>query len=321
MIGEIEVTALGELLIDFTPAGSSETGNLLFERNPGGAPANVLAALAKLGKKTAFIGKVGQDEFGVFLRQVLELHGIDTGGLMASREYPTTLAFVHLHEDGDRSFSFYRKHGADQMLSAEEVDYERIASSRLFHFGSVSLTANPAAAATLRAAEFAKQQGITVSFDVNLRVPLWDSLERARKIILEALKHTDILKVSEEELQFLTDTDDLDKGSALLYTRFGIKLIFVTMGKAGSFFRKAELTGSVPAFPVKAVDTTGAGDGFFGGVLYRLLESEDQTEALSVEQLTEALRFGNAVGALTTTKRGGISALPSMEEISAFLNS
>ncbi len=315
-----DVCALGELVIDFTPLGKSDQHNDIYERNPGGAPANVAAALCKLGKRAAFIGKVGNDTFGHFLGNVLTEAGVDVQGLIYSDEFPTTLAFVHLREDGERSFSFYRKNSADQQLTKDEVRFDLISSSRVFHFGSVSLTDGPSVAATLEAARFASENGVIVSFDPNLRVPLWDDLSRARSRIMEGMGYADILKVSEEELVFLTGTEEAERGSRLLYEEYGIPLIFVTLGEKGCFVRRGQETAAVPGFPVPVVvDTTGAGDGFLGGILSRIVNFERDLKRLSMDEIIKMSRFANGVGALTTTKRGGITALPGSLEMKKFL--
>lgn len=315
-----DVVSLGELLIDFTPLGKSDHQHVIYETNPGGAPANVAAAVAKLGKRSAFLGKVGNDQFGHFLEQVLSDLGVDPNGLVFSDTFPTTLAFVHLHDEGERSFTFYRKHSADQNLTIEDVRFDLIAKSKIFHFGSVSLTHEPSASATFAASQFAKEKGLTISYDPNLRIPLWEDLDRAKTLIIEGLKYTDILKISEEELTFITGTNDLDSGSKVLYDQYGIPLILLTLGKNGCFIRKGNKTVHVPAFPVHSIDTTGAGDGFLGAVLSKIVEKEDSIENTNIDQLFEIVRFANAVGALTTTRRGGITSLPSTEEIISFLN-
>lgn len=309
-----DVTGLGELLIDFTPAGNSSAGNVLFERNPGGAPPNVLAAIARLGGRGAFIGKVGADQFGHFLKRVLDENNIESGGLVFSPDENTTLAFVHLDDKGDRSFSFYRKPGADTTLQPGEVDLELIRQSGIFHFGSLTLTAEPARSATLRALEYAKQQGKIVSYDPNWRPPLWESEAAAKAGMLLGLRFADIVKVSEEELGFLTGEKDLEKGSALLFDS-GIRLVVVTLGPKGCFYRCAEGTGRLPTYDVKVVDTTGAGDAFFGGLLYSISKLGKKLEEVSLDEVAEMVDFSNAVGALCTTKRGGIPAMPYPEEV------
>jgi fructokinase len=310
-----DVTALGELLIDFTPSGVSENGNPLFERNPGGAPANVLASLSRLGARTAFIGKVGNDQFGRFLRDCLNLNKIDVSGLKMSETVKTTLAFVHLTDTGDRSFSFYRDPGADLTLEPSEILADMIRHSGIFHFGSLSLTDEPARSATLTALEIARDNGVIISYDPNLRPPLWKSPAEAEREIRRGLEYADILKISDEELVFITGESDLEKGSRIL-SDMGIGLIFVTLGLRGTFFRHGGDTGKLDTYGVRVIDTTGAGDAFLGGILYGLrgkkradLAGLDKAE---IERMTD---FANAVGALTTTKKGAIPAVPSLEEV------
>ncbi|MGE5612902.1 MAG: PfkB family carbohydrate kinase [Bacillota bacterium] len=312
-----DITALGELLIDFTPHGFSESGNPLFERNPGGAPANLLSAASKLGAATAFIGKVGNDAFGRFLAKTLEACNINTSGLKFSDSVNTTLAFVHLDEKGDRSFSFYRNPGADMMLEERDIDESLIKSSRIFHFGSLSMTGEPARSATLKALEIAKDSGAVISFDPNLRPPLWKSLDDARAQMRKGLEYANILKISEEELEFLTGEKEPAKGTEILLNcNCNIALIIVTLGPSGAFFRAGSLTGRVPTYDVKVVDTTGAGDAFLGGALYKLKGlGLEQLCTLSKKDLEDILSFANAVGALTTTKRGGIPAVPGIHDV------
>lgn len=316
-----QIAALGELLIDFTPSGTSAQGGAMFERNPGGAPANVLAAAAKLGLSTAFIGKVGQDPFGYFLKDTLIRQGIDTEGLIFTKEANTTLAFVHLDEKGERSFSFYRSPGADMLLTEHELKGDIIENSIVFHFGSVSMTHEPARTATLKAAEMARDAGKLVSYDPNLRPPLWASLKEAKNVIQKGLPYTDILKISEEELEFLCDTGNLEAGSELLYKKYGIPIILITLGPDGCFYRRQELTGRCPGYKAKAVDTTGAGDAFLGGFLYKFLSSRRQISELDEEAVTEAVSFANAMGALTVTRKGAIPAIPSLEEVNKLIES
>ncbi|RXZ83404.1 carbohydrate kinase [Paenibacillaceae bacterium] len=317
----MQVTALGEVLIDFTPAGSSAAGNVQFEQNPGGAPANVLAALAKLGVETAFIGKVGSDQFGRYLLDTLTGCGIDASGVVLDAEANTTLAFVHLAADGDRTFSFYRNPGADQLLKPEEVNTALIENSKVFHFGSISMTHQPAADATRRALQAAKAGGQLVSFDPNLRPALWDDLERAKEIIREGLAASDIVKLSEEELVFLTDDEQLDRAARRVASEYNIQLLLVTLGEKGCYYLLGDTAGSVPSYKVKAVDTTGAGDSFLGGFLYKLLEDGRALTLWSEEELAAALSFACAMAALVTTKKGAIPAMPSKEEIEALLGS
>ncbi|WP_100406163.1 carbohydrate kinase family protein [Bacillus solitudinis] len=315
-----DVTALGELLIDFTPNGTSGNGRSLFEQNPGGAPANVLVALSKLNKQTAFIGKVGNDQFGHYLKKVMVDHKVDTSGLVISQDVNTTLAFVHIDEDGDRSFSFYRKPGADMTLDSKEIDKSVIKNSRIFHFGSLSMTHEPAASATLDSAKYAMENGIIVSYDPNLRLPLWSSPEDAKNMIIKGLPYADVLKISEEEFQFITGYTDLVKGTDYLCKEYGISLVFVTRGKQGCFYRIKNFTGSKEGIKVAAVDTTGAGDAFLGGVLYKILEAGVRPSELKIEEVKEMAAFANRVAAASTTKKGGIPSMPFLSEIEELLN-
>lgn len=313
------VVAIGELLIDFTPHGVSDQGNVLFERNPGGAPANVLAALSRFGKNTAFIGKVGNDQFGLFLQDTLVGSNVETKGLVFTDEVNTTLAFVHLGDDGDRQFSFYRKPGADLTLREDEINYELIGNAEIFHFGSVSMTEEPSRSATLRAVEYAKRRDKLISFDPNLREPLWASLEMARTVISEGLRFADVSKVSEEELFFLTGSDDLEEGCRMLVDRYRIPILFVTLGSKGCYYRVYEHSGTVPGFPADAVDTTGAGDAFLGAMLYQLSESPDRFAQLTDSEIRKRVQFANAAGALATLRKGAIPSLPRLEDVENLL--
>lgn len=315
-----DVTALGELLIDFAPAGTSDYGNGIYEANPGGAPANVLTSLSRQGKRTAFIGKVGSDAFGDILRKTLDQNGIDTACLYTDTDARTTLAFVSLTPEGDRSFSFFRNPGADLMLKPEEIDETAIQNSKIFHFGSLSLTDEPARGATRRALELAKEHGVTISYDPNLRPPLWNSLEDAKEQIKSCLPYADILKISEEEFQFLLGHMDFERGSLALCEEYGITHLFVTLGPDGSFYRCGDITVRMPAVDVKVVDTTGSGDAFMGAALCRLGErTGDRFQILSEEEMRQILAYANASGSLTATKKGGIPAIPTKAEIEACL--
>jgi len=291
----------------------------LFECNPGGAPANVAVALAKLGKKTAFIGKVGNDQFGMFLKKTLMDVNVDTDGLIFAEDANTTLAFVHLDERGDRSFSFYRKPGADIMLEEKEVNYDMIKNSKIFHFGSVSMTNQPSRDATINSARYAKENGLIVSFDPNLRPPLWADLNEAKEMIRIGLGFADVLKISEEELYFLTGTEDAEEGSMILYKEYGTKLMFITLGAKGCFFRFGDNTGHLPAYDVNTIDTTGAGDAFMGGILYQVIEKRKKLDEYTVEDIEKMVDFANAAGSLATTKRGAIPALPSLDDVNKLL--
>ena len=258
-----DVTALGELLIDFTENGSSSQGNVLMEANPGGAPCNVLAMLAKLGRQTAFIGKVGQDRFGRLLREVIESVGIDAGGLISDKEVHTTLAFVHTYPDGDRDFSFYRSPGADMMLNKEEICEDIIKETKIFHFGTLSMTHEEVREATKEAIRIAEESGAVISFDPNLRPPLWNSLDEAKEQVLYGLKHCHILKISDNEIQWLTGEEDYTAGVNWIRERYQIPLILVSMGKEGSrAYYNGMMIEAKPFLQKNTIETTGAGDTF-----------------------------------------------------------
>lgn len=315
-----DVTALGELLIDFTENGNSGQGNILFEANPGGAPCNVLAMLAKLGKKTSFIGKVGNDQFGIRLRDTLKEVGIHTDSLQMDDKVHTTLAFVHTFEDGDRDFSFYRNPGADMMLTKDEVPMDVIAASRIFHFGTLSSTHPGVREATRCALDKAREEGILISFDPNLREPLWESLEDARREISYGLGFCDILKISDNEMEFMTGTTDYTKGVEILRKSYQIPLILVTLGKDGSRAYYGDWMVEVPPFlQENTIETTGAGDTFCASILDYVLEHG--LEDLNQEQLKEMLTFANAAASLITTRKGALRVMPSKEEVLGFIRS
>ena len=312
-----DVTALGELLIDLTQNGRSTQGNPILEANPGGAPCNVLAFLAKMGHKAAFIGKVGKDGFGEQLTKGLVETGISTEGLMYDEAVHTTLAVVHTYADGDRDFSFYRNPGADMMLKAGEVKEEIIRNSKIFHFGSLSMTDEPVRSAHLHALKVAEEAGILRSYDPNLRPPLWPSLDVAKENILELMGHCDILKISDNEIQWLSGKEDYDEGIAWLRERYDIPLIFLTLGKDGSRAYCGDVRTQQPGFKLNTIETTGAGDTFFGSVLHHILEKGFRP--YTKEELDEMLRFANAAAALVTTRRGALRVMPSMDEIAEVL--
>ena len=312
-----DVIALGELLIDFTMNGQSEQGNNMFEACPGGAPCNVLALLNKMGKKTAFLGKGGKDQFGTLLRDTITDAGIDASHLMVDDTVNTTLAFVHTFPDGDREFSFYRNPGADMMLTEDEVDPEFIAQTKILHFGTLSMTHDGVRAATKKAVQAAKDAGCLVSFDPNLRPPLWSSLDLAKEQMEYGFGVCDILKISDNEIQFVSGKEDYDEGIACLQEKYNIPLILLTMGKEGS---RAYYKGKCverPGFAVKAIETTGAGDTFCGSSLNYIVEHgfDDLTE----DQLGELLTFANAAAAIVTTKKGAIRSMPEREEVEALI--
>ncbi len=313
-----DVVALGELLIDFTENGQSPQGNPILEANPGGAPCNVLAMLNRLGKKTAFIGKVGNDTFGKMLAQEVEKSGTDIRNLVFDDKVRTTLAFVHTYPDGDRDFSFYRNPGADMMLCKEEVMEAVIEDAKIFHFGTLSSTHDKVREATRYAIDVAKQHGLLLSFDPNLREPLWESLEDARREIEYGLSKCDILKISDNEVEFLTGTTDYDKGAAILRERFGLPLMFVTLGKSGSRAYYKDMAVEVkPFLQEHTVETTGAGDTFGGCALNYIIEHG--MENLTENSLRELLTFANAGASIITTRKGALRVMPTREEIEALI--
>lgn len=314
-----DVVALGELLIDLTQNGISAQGNPLLEANPGGAPCNVLALLQKLGHRTAFIGKVGRDGFGAQLENALKETGISTEGLCWDDSIHTTLAVVHTLPGGDRDFSFYRNPGADMRLTMEELDEDMIRGCQLFHFGTLSMTDEPVRSATCKAISIAEEAGVLRSFDPNLRIPLWSSLDEAKEQALYGMAHCDILKISDNEIQWLTGKEDFDAGVQWIKDRFpNIKLILLSMGRDGSraYCGTVKAEASALTF-VNAIETTGAGDTFFAGVLHHVLQwgLKDYTEA----ELKQMLSFANAAAAIITTKKGALRVMPCENEILALL--
>ncbi|CUO68748.1 carbohydrate kinase [Eubacterium sp. am_0171] len=310
---QFDVIAMGELLIDFTMNGESEQGNNMFEACPGGAPCNVLAMLNKLGKKTAFLGKVGQDQFGVLLKNTLDEAGIDTSNLKMDADVNTTLAFVHTFPDGDREFSFYRNPGADMKLTADEIDAEFLKKAKLFHFGTLSMTHDGVREATKKALDIAKENGLLISFDPNLRPPLWSSLELAKEQMEYGFQFCDILKISDNEIQFVSGKEDYDEGIQYLQEKYHIPLILLTLGKDGSRAYYKDMRVERSGFKMDTIETTGAGDTFCGSSLNYVLEHgmEDLTE----EQLGEMMTFANAAAALITTRKGAIRSMPEKEDV------
>ena len=309
-----DVTALGELLIDFTYTGESQQGNSLLEANPGGAPCNVLALLNKCGRTTNFIGKVGKDQFGYLLRDTLTDLEIGTEGLCFDDEVKTTLAFVKTFENGDRDFAFYRNPGADMMLMEEEVDEEQIKNSRIFHFGTLSMTHEGVCKATEKAVNLAKDNGVLISFDPNLRIPLWKDLKDAKEKMEYGLSKCDVCKISEEEVEFLTGEKDIEKGAKILREKFPVKLFQVTAGAEGSYAFYKDLTVYKPSFKLGGtIETTGAGDTFCGSILHGLLNRD--IDSLTKDDIEEMLTFANAAAYLVTTKKGAIRSMPEMDDV------
>lgn len=316
-----DIVALGETLIDFTPSGYNDMGIELFSCNPGGAPANVLAMCAKLGGRTAFVGMVGNDKFGLFLERTMREAGIDVSGLVKSADVPTTLAFVHLDESGDRSFSFYRNPGADICLRYEDIPKHLLQETHIFHFGSVSMTDEPSHSATLQSVDYAQKNGAIISFDPNYRPALWRDYNQAIRAMQEGVARANIIKVSDEELTLLTGETDVASGAQKL---FGPQtaLILVTGGDKGSYYLNKVSNGAVPAYKVKAVDTTGAGDAFVGAVLHNLRGmSLEEISTLSKERMKCILAYANAAGGMTTLGKGAIPSMPAHEQINLFTKS
>ena len=310
-----DVVAMGELLTDFAAIAVNPAGYPIFAANPGGAPANFLATLAKLGVGTEFIGKVGRDLFGRMLAEALNKQGVGTRGLVMDERVFTTLAFVALDEAGDRGFSFARKPGADTMLRADEIDRSLIDGAKVFHFGSLSLSAELAKTATYSAVDYARAQGKLISFDPNLRLPLWPEPEEAKRQILWGLGKADIVKISDNEVEFLWELDP-EAGAKKILEDFGVRLVFVTCGAEGCVFANRNGMGRAPALQgVKPVDTTGAGDIFGGSALYGLLKTGKAPEALSLGELEQISRFACTVAGLSTERLGGISSIPERAEL------
>ena len=314
-----DVLALGELLIDFTENGASAQGNPLLEANPGGAPCNVLAMQQKLGKRTAFVGKVGRDMFGAQLREAAESAGICMDYLLEDAHVHTTLAFVKTFPNGDRDFSFYRDPGADMMLRSDELPLEAIKKARIFHFGTLSMTHPDVRFATRKAVTVAKEAGALISFDPNLRPPLWYDLEEAREQIAWGLSRCDILKIADNELEFMTGETDFDKGAARLRESYpNIKVLNVTAGADGSYSYTGGRRVFVPSFRLGGtIETTGAGDTFCACVLNYVLEHG--ADKLSEIEVTDMLRFANAAAYLVTTRKGAIRSMPEREQVEEIL--
>lgn len=322
-----DVTALGELLIDFTENGTSRQGNPIYEANPGGAPCNVLSMLRKLGHDVAFIGKVGDDIFGRQLKAAVEDVGIDTTGLVTDDDVRTTLAFVKTFEDGDRDFSFYRNPGADMMLNPDDVNEDIIRGARIFHMGTLSLTHEPVRSATCKAVAVAQAAKAMISFDPNIREPLWNDMNEAREQTAFGLSVCDILKISDNEIQWFTGEQDFDAGVKKLQDEYNIPLILLSLGKVGSrAYLKNNVTdvkAEVPAFVREdTVETTGAGDTFGGCCLHYVLEHcPEGTDINDVdwteENLKEMLTFANKAASIITTRKGALAVMPTLEEINA----
>lgn len=309
-----DITTFGEILIDFTWQGVNVDGQTLFAQNPGGAPANVAVAASKLGAHTAFIGKAGNDMHGNFLKSVLEKEQVETKGMILDDAYFTTLAFVNVGENGERSFSFARKPGADTRIQKEEIDIEILDRTQIFHVGSLSLTEQPARDTTLYAIRRAKEKGSIISYDPNYRASLWKDEETAKEQMRSLIPYADIMKISDEETELLTGEESPEKAASILF-RKGIKIAVVTLGSKGAYLYCKEGGVDIPGFVSEAVDTNGAGDSFWGGFLYCISKSGKQPEQFTMEELKDYVRFGNAVASLCVEKKGAIPAMPELVQV------
>lgn len=311
----LDVVALGELLIDFTCISTDSEGYPTMAAHPGGAPANFLAALSKFGAKTALLGKVGTDAFGKMLTATLNNAGIETRGLVAANDVFTTLAFVTLDETGNREFSFSRKPGADTCLTYEELDLSLIDEAKVFHFGTLSLTDEPARSTTYKVVDYAKGKGKLITYDPNLRKPLWNNLDTAKEQLIWGLTKADVVKISDEEVEFLFGLG-VEDGADYILKNYNVKLVFVTCGADGCYFKNAVASGMVPSLrDIKVIDTTGAGDIFGGSAVWKLLQLGASPEALTEAELRDVVRFACTSAGLSTAKAGGISSVPDYQQV------
>ena len=320
----VDVICLGEVLVDMFSMGVGEPLEKApsFLPVPGGAPANVAIGLAKLGVDSALISKVGDDPFGRLLRSVILQNRVDISQLKVDRESRTTLAFISTREDGERDFCFYRNPGADMMLSAEEISEEFIKTARVFHYGSISMICDPSYSATLKALEYAKKYGLVISYDPNVRLSLWDSENQVKQRIIEGLHNSDLVKLNNDELEFITGISDIKQGSDILL-KYGPEMVVVTQGDKGSFFNNGRTCSFVESYKVHTIDTTGCGDSFTSAILAKFLQKIKQGKDpfdLDCEEMEDILRFADAAGALTATKKGVIPSLPTQEDLRIFLN-
>ena len=310
-----DITVFGEILIDFTSQGVNEDGQMLYARNPGGAPANVAVVAGRLGAHTAFLGKTGNDMHGKFLKSVLEQEKVDASGLILDDQYFTTLAFVEVNENGERTFSFARKPGADTQIQKEEIDIDVLDKTSIFHVGSLSLTAQPARDTTLYAVKRARKKGSIISYDPNYRASLWPDEKTARQQMRSLIPYVDLMKISDEETELLTDEKEVEKAAEILY-RQGVKIVAVTLGHKGAYIYGKDGGCVVPGFEATQIgDTNGAGDSFWGGFLYQIIVSGKRLEELTKDDLAKFARFGNAVASLCVEKKGAIPAMPTLEQV------
>lgn len=316
-----DIVTFGEILIDFTSQKENEDSQMMYARNPGGAPANVAVASRRLGAYTAFLGKAGKDMHGEFLKSVLQNEGVDTKGLILDDRYFTTLAFVDIKDDGERAFSFARKPGADTKIQEEEINLDVLDNTKIFHVGSLSLTDQPSRDTTFYAVKRAKQNGSIISYDPNYRASLWESEETAKRHMRSLVPFVDVMKISNEETQFLTDFDDVEKAAETLY-RQGVRVVAVTLGKDGAYVYCKDGGAYVSGFAVAEIeDTNGAGDSFWGGFLYEICTSKKKIDELTKDDFAEYANFGNAVASLCVEKKGAIPAMPKLSEVKERLKS
>lgn len=309
-----DITTFGEILIDFTSQNVNEDGQMLYARNPGGAPANVAVAASRLGAHTAFIGKAGKDMHGEFLKEVLKKENVETDGMILDEKFFTTLAFVKTAENGERSFSFARKPGADTRIEKEEIHTVILDQTKIFHAGSLSLTDQPARDTTFYAVKRAKKNGSMISYDPNYRASLWKNEETAKEQMRSLIPYVDIMKISDEETELLTGKEKPEEAAEILFQK-GVKIIAVTLGSEGAYLYCKEGGIQIPGFASRAVDTNGAGDSFWGGFLYCISKAGKSPEMFGIEELKEYVRFGNAVASLCVEKKGAIPAMPTLEEV------
>ena len=311
-----DILTIGEMLIDLTQTGISDAGIPVYTAFPGGAPANVAVAAAKLGAKAAFIGKVGNDAFGRLLTETVKSNGVNADGMIVSDKANTTLAVVSLQENGERSFAFYRKGFADTQLSESEISSGQLSNTHFLHFGSVSMTEDPSRTATLNSALRAKNMGATITYDPNYRASLWDSVDDALYQMKMPLSIVDILKISDEELPLLTGTDDPDAGTKMLYDDYGVSLILLTLGSKGAYYRFGDITGKCEGVKVKVADTNGAGDTFFGAFLSGMVRlGKYKPSELTEDEIRELVAFSNKAASITTSRSGAIPAMPTLDEV------
>ncbi|TLS36939.1 aminoimidazole riboside kinase [Pseudalkalibacillus caeni] len=309
------VIALGEALIDFIPLDQE---NITYQKSPGGAPANVAVGIARLGLKSTFVGKVGDDVLGRFLKETLQQYGVRTERMILTEDVRTGVVFVTNAEDGERSFDFYIDPSADRFLKVEEIEEADFDDHKILHFGSISMITSPAKEATHHAVKVAKEKGMLISYDPNLRLGLWNSKEQARETIVSMLGLADLLKISEEELEFITGEKDIEKGIEKLKT-YEIPIILVTFGAEGSYVSTSEGIEHVPAMKIKAVDTTGAGDAFVSGILFSLNNYDGNIRSLSLEKAVQMVKFASVSGALAASTKGAMTALPTRDEVKEHL--